>query len=296
MYLQIISWNRDCGRDAMSVYNANGDKINALYGVDNTELDKAYDVLGNVVFDDSSERRILFFDDFNSFDSAMWMCEIGNVRNYSSELQCYRAENVSVENSCLVLTAKRESYGGKNWTSGSISGQTLQSFKYGRFEARIKFPNVAGAFGAFWMAGSNFWKEYVDGGRPTNHGTIWPACGEIDIDETIPGNATTAQGNMWTYTGGSMGTGRSGSIISSDWNIYACEWTSEYVAVFVNGTEYKRWTFSDYSSSAVQAYQLPFYMILNLAVGASGGTPASSTSEMKMYVDWVRVYAPLNGS
>lgn len=280
----------------MSVYNANGDEINALYGVDNTELDKAYDVLGNVVFDDSDERRILFFDDFNSFDSAMWMHEIGIVRNSSSELQCYRAENVSVENSCLVLTAKRESYGGRNWTSGSITGQTLQSFKYGRFEARIKFPNVAGAFGAFWMMGSNFWKGYVDGGRSTNHGTFWPACGEIDINETIPGNATTAQGNMWTYTGGSMGTGRSGSIISSDWNIYACEWTSEYVAVFVNGTEYKRWTFSDYPSSDVQAYQLPFYMILNLAVGASGGTPASSTSEMKMYVDWVRVYAPLNGS
>ena len=161
-------------------------------------------------------------------------------------------------------------------------------------EAKIKFPGVLGAFGAFWMVGSNFWKEYVDGGRPTNHGEIWPKCGEIDITETIPGNATQAKANIWSYTGASLGTGASGTINIADWNVYACERTDEYVAIFVNDVEYKRWTFSDYSASAVQAYQLPFYMILNLAVGASGGTPSESLTEMKMYVDWVRVYAPLS--
>lgn len=280
----------------MSVYDKAGNVLENIYSESGISLATAYDKDGEIVFSEDPYipgRTLVFEDDFDSFDSEMWMCEIGNVRNYNTELQCYRSQNVSIEDSCLVLTAKRESYGGKDWTSGSISGQTLQSFQFGRFEARIKFPNVGGAFGAFWMVGSNFWKEYVDGDRPINHGTIWPECGEIDITETIPGNATTAQANMWSYTGSSLGAGRSGTIVSSDWNVYAVEWTSEYVAVFVNDVEYKRWAFSDYSASAVQAYQLPFYMILNLAVGASGGTPASGTTEMKMYVDWVRVYAPL---
>ena len=276
----------------MSVYNLAGTELATIYDINENSLQTAYDINKNIVY--QSGRTLLFEDDFDIFDSSKWVYEIGNVRNYDTELQCYRSQNVSVENSCLVLTAKRETYGGKEWTSGSISGQTLQSFKYGRFEAKIKFPNMIGAFGAFWMVGSNFWKEYVDGGRPTNHGVIWPKCGEIDITETIPGNATTAQANMWTYTGSSMGTGRSANMVSSEWHIYAMEWTSEYIAIFLDGVEFKRWTFSDYSASEVQAYHLPFYMILNLAVGASGGTPASSTSEMKMYVDWVRVYAPLS--
>lgn len=276
----------------MSVYTKDGTTLQSVYSIDGTSLQQAYDINGNPVMGGPVTES--FFDDFDSFDSTMWMHEIGIVRNYNTELQCYRAENVSIEDSCLVLTAKRESYGGKEWTSGSISGQTLQNFKYGKFEAKIKFPNVAGAFGAFWMAGSNFWKEYVDGGRPTNHGEIWPKCGEIDITETIPGNSTVAQATMWTYTGSSMGSGRSASMVSSDWHTYGLVRTSEYVSALLDDVEYKRWTFSDYDSSAVQAYiDKPFYMILNLAVGAAGGTPSESTTEMKMYVDWVR-YTPLD--
>lgn len=277
----------------MGVYDIDGVALNAVYDVDGAELNIAYDIDGNVIYTKSGERVVVFQDDFNSFDSSMWVYEIGNVRNYNTELQCYRSQNVTIEDSCLVLTAKRESYGGKNWTSGSISGQTKQSFKFGRFEAKIKFPNVVGAFGAFWMVGSNFWKEYVDGDRPTSHGVIWPACGEIDCTETIPGDVNKAKANMWSYTGSSLGQGASGTINIGDWHIYAIEWTSEYVAALVDDVEYKRWTFSDYSSSAVQAYQLPFYMILNLAVGASGGTPSEQTNEMKMYVDWVKVWSPL---
>lgn len=286
----------------MAIYWKDGTEAISAYSVGGGDLDSAYDVNGDLIFtkyDPPSPdpyiegRTIVFEDNFNFFNAQKWVKEVGIVRNYDTELQCYREENVGIEDSCLVLTAKRESYGGKNWTSGSISGQTIQAITYGRFEAKIKFPNVVGAFGAFWLVGSNFWKEYVDGGRPTNHGEIWPKCGEIDVTETIPGNSNVAQANMWTYTGSSMGGGRSGTIDSSQWHIYAIEWTENYVAALVDGVEYKRWTFSDYSASAVQAYHLPFYMILNLAVGAAGGTPDASTTEMKMFVDWVRVYAPL---
>ena len=269
----------------------NGIEVSPVYNKSGAQTD-AYDIDGNLV---SAPQRVLVFeDDFDSFNSSMWVKEVGNVRNYNTELQCYREQNVAIENSCLVLTAKKENYGGKAWTSGSISGQTKQAFSFGRYEAKIKFPNLMGAFGAFWCLGSNFWKEYVDGGQPTNHGVLWPECGEIDITETMPGNSDVAQANLWSYTGTSLGSGTSSEIISSQWHIYAVERTSEYIAISIDGTEFKRWTFSDYQASTVQAYQLPFYMILNLAVGASGGIPDASTTEMKMYVDWVRVYAPLS--
>lgn len=287
----------------MAVYDLDGNVLNGVYDESGSELIAAYDVDGNQIYakyDPPSDdpylegRTIVFEDNFNYFNSSMWVHEIGNVRNYNRELQCYRSENVSIEDSCLVLTAKRESYGGKEWTSGSISGQTLQNLTYGRFDAKVKCPNVVGAWCGFWMVGSNFWKEYIDGDRPINHGTIWPACGEIDVQETMPGNATNSQANLWSYTGGSLGTGASSGVINvGDWHVYGLEWTDTYIAALLDGVEFKRWTFSSWDASVTQAYHLPFYMILNLAIGGAGGQPLDTTEEMKMYVDWVRVYAPL---
>ncbi len=281
----------------MSIYNINGDTVNQPYDSIGETLETAYDVSGEVVY---QNRTLVFEDDFDgsSLDTNKWGYELGDVRN--NEMQTYRAENnVSVEDGCLVITAKKEDFGTKHWTSGSITGQHKFEQTYGRWEAKIKFPNIVGAFGAFWLLGANMEMIYHEIGDNDVSGVIWPKCGEIDITETIPGDASTAHANLFKYDGGSFGVGRSGTIVSSDWNIYACEWTSEYIAISVNGTEYKRWTFSDYSASDVQAYHLPFYMILNLAVGPAGnpgggGTPASTTTEMKMYVDWVRVYSPLS--
>ena len=42
------------------------------------------------------------------------------------------------------------------------------------------------------------------------------------------------------------------------------------------------------------SWQRPMYLILNMAVGSTGGTPAADCTSMKMEVDWVRVYAPVN--
>lgn len=285
------------------IYDATGNEISEPYDVSGEPLEYAYDIDGEVIFEQGNGsddpyiegRRLVFEDNFNGsrLNTKKWGYELGDVRN--NELQTYRAENnVSVEDGCLVITAKKEDFGTKHWTSGSITGYRKFEQTYGRWEAKVKFPGIVGAFAAFWMLGASMEiSDYNEIGDNEVSGEVWPKCGEIDITETIPGNATTAQANLWNYTGGSMGGGRSGTINSSDWNIYAIEWTPEYIAAFVNGTEYKRWTFSDYSASAVQAYHLPFYMLLNLAVGSAGGTPSASTTEMKMYVDWVRVYAPL---
>ena len=277
----------------MSIYDANGNELRSVYDKNGELLSSAYDLNGNKIF---NSRDIVFEDDFNGseLDETKWTKVIGTWIATQNNLNVYREQNTTIEDSCLVFTAKKENYANKTWTSGAVTGQLKQNILYGRIEAKIKFPNLVGAFAAFWMVGSNFWKEFVDDqSNPINHGVIWPKCGEIDIDETIPGNASIAQANLWSYSGSSMGGGSSGTLVSSLWHIYACEWTPDYIAMFVDDVEYKRWTFSDYSSDAVQAYHLPFYILLNLAIGTSGGTPSESTTEMKMYVDWVRVYAPL---
>ena len=278
----------------MSVYDVSGSMIQNIYGADGVALTEGYDVNGNQVFPDE---QLVFEDDFNgnALDTAKWGYELGDVRN--NELQTYRAENnVSVEGGCLVITAKKEDFGTKHWTSGSITGQHKFTFTYGRAEAKIKFPDVVGAFPAFWLLGADMENIYHEIGDNDVSGVIWPKCGEVDIVEITNSNRNKAKATVFTYDGNFLGGSQklSSTINVADWNIYSCEWTSEYIAMSVNGTEYARWTFSDYSATSVQAYQLPFYIIINLAVGSYGGTPSDSTTQMKMYVDWVRVYAPLS--
>ena len=286
------------------VYGIDGISCDTIYNIEGNSSLEGYTFDGKKIFPDSSEvpneRILLFEDNFEELlNESNWSYEIGNVRN--NELQFYRSQNVSLQDSNLVITAKKEPHLNKTWTSGSITGQKKRYWKYGRFEAKIKFPGVAGAFGAFWALGANHWIEYKsddnsDVANSSPEGSVpWPQCGEIDIIETIPGNTNRPHTNLWRYNGGSLGSEKlSFDIDISEWHIYSMEWTSEYIAMEIDGIEFKRWNFSDYTEEQIQAYRLPQYIVLNLAVGASGGTPPTDVSEMKMYVDWVRVYEPKN--
>lgn len=287
----------------MGIYSLNGSILQSAYSQNGSLLNKAYNSSGTQIFPDTDPylpgRTIVFEDDFASFDDNNWTAMLGITKVNQRELQCYREENISFSDSCVVFTAKREEYAsGYPWTSGAITSQLKKTFKYGRFDAKIKFPAVKGAFPAFWMLGDSFWKTYVDGGQSINHGT-YPQCGEIDIVEIMPKyNAAinTAYANLWSYTGQTLGNQGKSPITPGDWHIYGLEWTDTYLAALFDGEEFKRWTFSDFANSEIQCFHEPFYMLLNLAVGGSGDTPAANTNEMKMYVDWVRVYAPLNGT
>jgi len=288
------------------IYDVNGQPINNPHSISGDVLDTAYDIGGSVIYrkDPYIPGRILTFeDDFdgNALDLSKWGYELG-YGGSNPELEQYWKRCVSVEDGSLVLTARKVDDTGtihQSWESGSVTTQDLFSQTYGRFEAKIKFPNVVGAFPAFWMVGTSLHHTYQEGERwsVTGH---WPACGEVDIVEMIPGNAKTAQANLWdssTLASNpvSLGAGRSQTYDPAQWNVYACEWTDAYMAMLLNGVEYKRYTWADFAAARVSAYTGAEEMKikLNLAVGASGGTPAASTSEMKIYVDWVRVYAPL---
>lgn len=291
--------------DHMAIYDIFGNQITQPYDVNGNELTNAYDIQGNLIWEKEASkdpyiagRTLIWEDDFDgsSLDLTKWGYELGDVRQ--NEIQTYRENNVSVENSCLVITARKEDFGTKHWTSGSVTGQRKQSILYGRIEAKVKVPNVEGAFPAFWMVGAGNTYDYHETGGASHaeDATVyWPNCGEIDIFEYTSQNRTRAKGTLFTYTGGFVGGKQylSDLVNSEEWNIYSCEWTEDYIKLYVNDVCFVTWNFADYNQSSIQAYFLPHYCLLDLAVGSYGGTPAESTTEMKMYIDWVRVYAPL---
>ncbi len=93
---------------------------------------------------------LVWSDEFNgtSINTNNWTFEIGTGSNGwgNNELQYYtnRPENARIENGNLVIEARQESYGGRNYTSARLKTQGKQTFKYGKIEARIKMPKRPG--------------------------------------------------------------------------------------------------------------------------------------------------------
>ena len=236
-------------------------------------------------------RTLIWEDDFTgtTLNTANWDYE----NNYSrpNEVQNYVAgtNNVWVENSNLVIKAKKESSNGKEWSSGCIHTDNKQEFMYGRFEAKIKIPQTVGSFPAFWTLGGN----YEEGA-----GITWPYCGEIDIMEHKYGYAWTTAGALYrtdlvwdNWDAKDLGRVDSGAIGSfDDYHIYAMEWTANKLDYYVDDRLIGHSDISDDSQWFM--FHQPHYILLNQALGAAGGSVPSDMTEYTMYVDWVRVYAP----
>ena len=127
----------------------------------------------------AQDYELVWEEDFdgNSLNTDNWTYDSPTgVWNWgdNKELQYYSPDNVSVGpdgegGNALIITAKKETRGGYQFTSGRIHTRGKQSFRYGKVEARIKLPVLAnGLWPAFWMLGTK---------------NIWPASGEIDILE-----------------------------------------------------------------------------------------------------------------
>lgn len=95
--------------------------------------------------------KLVWSDEFNGseLDTSIWNYNYGNGDNVAgwgnNELEYYTDDksNVKVQNGSLIITAKAEKdENGKTvrYTSGRLNTSGKASFKYGRMEAKLKFP------------------------------------------------------------------------------------------------------------------------------------------------------------
>ena len=243
------------------------------------------------------DRLLVWHDEFDdaTLDTSKWRYATHN--SGGSEQQAYtvgRTENVRLENSNLILEARKDGYvSGYTWSSGRIDTSGLCGFKYGRLEAKLKYDVVSGAFPAFWTIGTC--AHYPTGenihGVKKSLGTQWAQNGEIDMFEGRGTNSEIAQGGWYNQDDGKGNQtiifGRK-NIDASQYHVYAVEWTETTMIAYIDGVETGRTDISN-----IESWHRPMYIILNTAVGSTGGYPADTCTSMKMEVDWVRVYAPV---
>ena len=97
------------------------------------------------------------FDYNGAPDPSKWAIETGNG-NWgwgNGEDQYYRAQNLEVSDGTLKITAKQESFGGFEYTSGRMKTQGNFNFKYAKAEIRAKLPATQGTWPAIWLLGSS---------------------------------------------------------------------------------------------------------------------------------------------
>lgn len=231
--------------------------------------------------------KLTWHDEFDSsaIDKSNWTYDQGGGGWGNGEAEYYtnRPENARLENGSLVIEARQEKFEGSYYTSARLKTQGLQSFQYGRIEARLKVPSGAGLWPAFWMLGSNF------------DGKNWPDCGELDIMEYIGKEPDLIMGTMHGpgYSGvlGKTKWNRQKYNIADDFHTYAIEWDTNQVSWFYDGTKYSTVTRADIGDRE-WVFDQPFFIILNLAVGGQlpGPVGLQTTFPAQLLVDYVRVY------
>ncbi|MBB1192740.1 glycoside hydrolase family 16 protein [Flavobacterium sp. SOK18b] len=228
------------------------------------------------------EPKLIWSDEFNTDgapDASKWTFQIWDPERVNNELQSYtnRSENAIVQGGVLKIKAIREKYGKGDFTSGRLESNGKFDFTYGKVVIRAKLPTGVGTWPAVWMLGSNI-------------GSVgWPACGEIDILESV-GKELNVNHSSLHSPGRSGATPDTGTIKvpndNTEFHVYTADWTASYIKFYVDDK-----LFYTFANSDKFPFNKNFYLIVNLAMGGIWGGPVdpgftSSTLE----VDYIRVY------
>jgi endo-1,3-1,4-beta-glycanase ExoK len=175
-----------------------------------------------------------------------------------------------------VSTAARATSSGELYTA--------ESYSYGRFEARVQFAGGDGVVGSFflWKDGSEledaFWNEL-------DLETVWADC-EL-FTNALYGNPEA---------GHSESAGTAGAFCTG-FHTYAYEWTPDYIAWFVDGTEIRRETEADSIAFRDNAATDGMAVHFNVWPGDStfGGNFSEAILPLHEYVNWVQYSSYADG-
>lgn len=263
--------------------------------------------------------KLVWHDEFDTDGrpASHWNYERGFVRNH--ELQWYQPDNAEVRDGCLIITGRIDSIpnpdydpGSDDWrkqrqaarySSSCLTTSDSFCFRYGRLEVRARIPVNEGAWPAIWTLG-NRWE--------------WPANGELDLMEfyrrrengepIILANAcwqnphsTKRWDDVWddSKTPYTHFTDKD-PLWASKFHIWHMDWDPEYIRMYLDGELLNEIPLSQAENGGGSNHDVnPFsndiegfgaYILLNLAIGSTGGTPDDASFPLRYEIDYVRVY------
>lgn len=227
---------------------------------------------------------VTFADDFSTFDYGpqnKWSNGIWYGQHPMSD-----TSRVNVQNGILRVIAKRDS--GQPWSFTTTlwnQGRGGRSFRYGYFEARMKWDNIVGAWPSFWVLST-----------ADRYGENSPSllCSEIDFFEgyIMPGYGPRAfTGTLHKNTSSPFGIPDETRGINpvqvadmtTGFHTYGCLWTATEVSWYFDNT--KLTTVAPYDST-----NQDMFLLFGMQVTSQIGGPPLAAPEAKLEVDWVKVW------
>lgn len=241
--------------------------------------------------------KLVWADEFNrdgAPDPANWVYETGFVRN--RELQWYQPQNARVEKGRLIIEGRRErvknpDYGKDTpswklnteyaeYTSAAIETRGLHAWKFGRIEVRAKIDARPGLWPAIWTLGVE---------------NPWPRCGEVDVMEfyqnTILANTCWSDGTWNTQKVPYDEFLKKDKNWGKKWHVWRMDWDEDFIRITLDGRLMNETDLSKtLNKDGFNPFHQPHYLILNLAIGSTGGDPSNTIFPARYEVDYVRVY------
>jgi len=239
-------------------------------------------------------KKLVWSDEFDIPglpNTSKWAYDIGIGNNGwgNNELEYYTNDSLSnakVKGGYLILTARQQKLGGRQYSSARLVTRGKASWTYGRMVVRAKIPKGVGIWPAIWMLGNN-----ID-----NKAIGWPLCGEIDIMEHTgirPGKVQVSvhtKSNNWV-----LGTQKTATIDIPDYgdafHNYQLDWDKNKMTISIDGNDLLTFN-NDGKGKSSWPFDDPIYLLLNIAVGGnySGFTIDEKALPAQMLIDYVRVY------
>lgn len=237
--------------------------------------------------------NLVWADEFSgdTLNLADWTYEIGdgcpnNCGWGNNELEYYREDNTSLVDGHLVITAKQQNFGDRDYTSSRLVTKGKQQFKFGRIDIRAALPKGQGIWPALWMLGSN-----IDA-------VGWPASGEIDIMELTGDLPNRILGTIHYGANLSQHQSNSGTkyldgqaTFQDEFHVFSINWENNLIEFLLDGEVYHTITPATLNGAPYPFNKNQFF-IFNVAVGGNwpGSPDASTAFPQHMIVDYVRVF------
>lgn len=203
-------------------------------------------------------------------------------------------ENVYVGDGSLHILAEKKPIDlgdglEHTYRTGILQSRDKVELAYGRYEARIKMPDLPGSNPAFWLMPHKYEDGFSFIGLENSSGEEGYGA-EVDILEHIYTDGNSYQTTV--HWGGYEASHKSWTAVPKpqikgdpfDWHVFAVEWTPYSLDFIVDGD-----VVATYSGEAVP--QGPEFIIFSLGMGGSWiGTPDETKMPAEMLVDYVRVY------
>lgn len=256
--------------------------------------------------------RLVWADEFETDgrpDETKWNYETGYSRN--REMQWYQKENAVCRDGFLVIEGRKETrpnplYNPEKqgdwraerqnieYTSACLTTQHRQAWTYGRFVVRAKIKTEEGLWPAIWFLGTH---------------RAWPECGEIDLLEyyhhsilaNVCWSAATSEkphAQSWRTVKKPMSHFNDPKWDES-FHTWRMDWTPEFIRLYVDDELFNEVPLSEAlnpdGKGPKEPFRQPMFLLLNLAMGSTGGSLEKTTLPSHYLIDYVRVYQKDNG-